>query len=353
MDLLTDYDFHLPPELIAKEPCLDRSSSRLLAVVEPHRAPVHDRFLNIKHYLKPGDALILNNTKVMKARIFATKSTGGAVELLLIRPTAEDQWLVLLKGSGPFRPGAKLTLNHSDIELSVIKPSLEEPGAFLVSCSGNLNAYCDAMGELPIPAYLGRRAGHIDDSRYQTVFAKDSPWGAVAAPTAGLHFTHELLSDIKAMGVNIVECTLAVGPGTFFPIRTENIDEHQMHWEQFHLSEEAATTLNQVVAAGGRLIPVGTTSVRVLEHCASLGLPFKETHTATNIFIRPGFQFKACDALITNFHVPRSTLFLLIAAILGREHALKVYEAAIAEKYRFFSYGDACFFAIDRMNTHE
>lgn len=348
MELLKDYDFVLPTELIAKEPAQHRGSSRLLALPWPHKAVKHDSFQNIEQYLKPGDALVLNNTRVIKARLFGKKTTGGRIEILVVRPMRNDEWLVLLKGSGPFRPGLTISLDDSNHVIKLIAPSENEPMGFIISSTTDLFSHCESHGEMPLPAYLGRAAGKEDEHRYQTVYAKDHRLKAVAAPTAGLHFTKELLASIKYQGVAVVECTLSVGPGTFLPIRNEHIDDHRMHFERFELDEMAAMKLNDVRKSGGRIIAVGTTSMRVLEHIAGKYGEFKPSVEDTNIFIRPGYKFKACDGLITNFHVPRTTLFLLVCAILGREKALQVYEEAIALRYRFFSYGDACFFGIDR-----
>lgn len=350
MKLLKDYDFILPSELIAKEPCEDRTLSRLLALPLPHQTPIHDRFLNIGDYLRPGDTLVLNNTKVIKARLYGKKSTGGLIEILVIRPLENSQWLVLLKGSGPFRPGLTIELDNSTHSLRLIEPSHSEPMAFVVQSSTDLFSFCDVHGEIPLPAYVDRKAHEQDEERYQTVYAKEHFLKAVAAPTAGLHFTKSILQDLQNKGVTIVECTLSVGPGTFLPVRTENIDDHQMHFERFELNEKAAECLNEQRKNGGRVIAVGTTSMRVLEHTIGKYGEFKPCLEDTNIFIKPGYEFKVCDGLITNFHVPKTTLFLLVCAILGRQKALEIYQSAIEHKYRFFSYGDACFFGIDRQS---
>lgn len=351
MKLLKDYDFILPPELIAKEPCDDRTSSRLLALPLPHATvPLHDHFINIGDYLHAGDALVINNTKVIKARLFGKKNTGGRIEILVIRPLENGHWLVLLKGSGPFRPGLAIELDKSPHSLRLIEPSQSEPMAFVVESSIDLFSFCETHGEIPLPAYMDRKALEYDQKRYQTVYAKDHFLKAVAAPTAGLHFTDEILDGLKNKGITIVECTLSVGPGTFLPVRCENIDDHQMHFERFELNEKAAGQLNDTRKKGGRIIAVGTTSMRVLEHTIGKYGEFKPCLENTNIFIKPGYEFKVCDGLITNFHVPKTTLFLLVCAILGRQKALELYQTAIDHKYRFFSYGDACFFGIDRQS---
>lgn len=356
MDLLSNYDFELPEELIATRPIPNRGASRLLALREHDEIPAHDVFANIGSYLRFGDVLVLNNTKVMKARITAFKKTGGRVEILLVRSLIEGRFLALINGKGPFLPGTPLVLRAGDTEhqVLVVKRCDDEPGLYELSCDVDLGPFTETYGELPLPPYFNRRAEKEDEARYQTVFAKNL--GAVAAPTAGLHFTEEHLQAIKALGVDVVEITLHVGPGTFLPIRTQNIHEHRMHTEYFWLSEDVAARLNRAKRDGGRIIAVGTTSMRVLEHVMQCAQregrdAFFPCEDKTAIFIKPGHKFLGCDAIITNFHVPRSSLIVLVSAVAGRERILRAYAEAIALGYRFFSYGDACYLEIRK--THE
>ncbi len=346
METIDQFDFVLPEDRIATFPLEDRSSSRLMVLRSCDKDPQHDVFHNIGQYLNSGDTLVLNNTKVMKARIEARKKTGGRVELLLVRPLSDGQWASLINGKGPFLPGCTLHLDESDHTITIVRKSSDEPGVYEISSTVDLFGHLESNGELPLPPYFRRRANQVDHESYQTVYAKNL--GAVAAPTAGLHFTHEHLARLKAQGINVVEITLHVGPGTFLPMRTNNIADHKMHAEYFSLTAEAALSLNRARSAGGRIIAVGTTSLRVLEHVMQTAVAqglheFFPCEDKTNIFIRPGHKFLGADAIITNFHLPRSTLLVLVAAIAGRERILKAYDEAIANGYRFFSYGDACF----------
>lgn len=350
-DLLSNYNFLLPDELIATTALTDRSASRLMVLEQPDHKPRHDLFVNIDNYLRAGDVLVINNTLVMKSRIEAFKATGGRCELLLVRPLVDGSWAALINGRGPFLPGTKLHLKkgRDDQFIELIKRSHNEPGVYEISSNVDLRVYMEACGELPLPPYFRRRALPEDYERYQTVYAKIL--GAVASPTAGLHFTKLHLNRLVQKGINIAEITLHVGPGTFLPIRCENIDDHKMHAEYFFMSADTANLLNQAKKHGHRVIPVGTTSMRVLEQVMQWakrdgGNEFFPCEGNTAIFIRPGYQFLASDALITNFHVPRSTLLLLVSAIAGREQILHAYQEAIARRYRFFSYGDACFLEI-------
>lgn len=348
METLDQFDFDLPEELIATTALKDRGASRLMVLRKEDVAPTHDVFQNIAHYLKPGDTLVLNNTKVMKARIEVFKKTGGRVELLLVRALPDGRWATLINGKGPFLPGAVLYLGSPEGINTVVveRKSEDEPGVFEISCTTDLETYITTNGELPLPPYFRRRANADDHESYQTVYAKHL--GAVAAPTAGLHFTREHLALLKTRGITIVEITLHVGPGTFLPIRTHNVADHKMHTEFFSVSESVANILNETRARGHRVVAVGTTSLRVLEQMMQWAREqghgnFYACDGKTNIFIRPGYQFLGAQALITNFHVPRSTLVLLVSAIAGRERLLRAYEEAIQQRYRFFSYGDACY----------
>lgn len=351
MELLTDYDFHLPEELIATTALDDRGASRLMVLMRGADAPHHDQFANLSHYLRKGDVLVVNNTKVMKARIEAFKKTGGRVEILLVRPIADGAWAALINGKGPFLAGTTLALGSKESlqEIVVNGKNTDEAGLYEITTTVDLHDYLDKNGELPLPPYFRRRACEKDHESYQTIYAKTL--GAVAAPTAGLHFTEALFAKLRAKGIEIVEVTLHVGPGTFLPIRTEIIAEHRMHEEYFTLSLDAAAGLNRARARGSRIIPVGTTSMRVIEHVmqqahAEGQREFFACDGKTRIFIRPGYQFLASNALITNFHLPRSTLLLLVSAIAGRDRIISAYVEAIAQRYRFFSYGDACFLEV-------
>jgi S-adenosylmethionine:tRNA ribosyltransferase-isomerase len=348
---LSDYDFTLPPELIATRALEERSASKLLCLGKDDKHPTHDVFSNLEKYLKSGDVLVVNNTKVMKARIYAYKATGGRVEILLVRPHAEGRWAALMNGSGPFLPGMKLSLGavgHPD-SLEVIARLKEEPGLYEIFSACDLAKHARQVGEMPLPPYFGRKADDNDEQRYQTVYALDQTWGAVAAPTAGLHFTQEHLEKLASQGIILAQTTLHVGPGTFLPIRVDNIADHKMHVEYFSMNEETALVLNQARQRKSRIVVVGSTALRVVEQVMlwaheKNSQDFFACEGKTSLFIRPGYKFLACDAMITNFHIPRSTLFVLIAAVVGRERALAAYEEAISRKYRFFSYGDACYF---------
>jgi len=348
---LSDYDFALPSELIATRALDDRAASRLLCLGKDDIYPTHDVFSNLEKYLKPNDILVVNNTKVMKARIYAFKPTGGRVEILLVRPHAEGSWVALMNGAGPFRPGIRLSLGPAPQEnwIEVIGKLEHEPGLYEIFSSCDLSNYARECGEMPLPPYFGRKADEKDELSYQTVFAREDTLGAVAAPTAGLHFTHEHLAKLAHAGIKLAQTTLHVGPGTFLPIRVDNIADHKMHTEYFSMSEETALLLNETRKAGARIVVVGSTALRVVEQVMLWAVErnskdFFACEGKTSLFIRPGYKFLACEAIITNFHVPRSTLFVLISAIVGRERALAAYEEAIRCKYRFFSYGDACYF---------
>lgn len=351
MELLSHYDYFLPKELIATYPLSDRAGCRLLVLRSLDQKPQHDYFANIGQYLHSGDLLVVNNTKVRKARIMAYKASGGRVDILLVRPLREDAWVALINGKGPFLPSSKLYLAKDGKDfITILNKSSNEPGSYEIACDIDLGQYAEQHGELPLPPYMGRRAQAIDDVNYQTVYAK--VLGAVAAPTAGLHFTNELLKDLAARDIETVETTLHVGPGTFLPIRTENIADHKMHAEFFSMDEACAQKLNQAKKERRRIIAVGSTAMRALEQAAQWSPKDASEHLfsacqgQTSIFIRPGYEFLACDAIITNFHLPRSTLLLLVSAVASRERILQAYQEAIAQKYRFFSYGDACLLEI-------
>ena len=336
-----DFDFHLPEELIAQTPLEKRDSSRLLIVDRETGQFSDQHFDNIIDQLEPGDALVMNNTRVLPARLYGTKTeTGGHVELLLLKNTQGDFWEVLAKPAKRLRVGARVSFGDGRLTATVTE-ELEHGGRIVrFDYQGIFLEVLESLGEMPLPPYIHEKLE--DRERYQTVYAKEN--GSAAAPTAGLHFTEELLDKIAAKGVKLVYLTLHVGLGTFRPVSVDNLEEHEMHSEFYSLSEEAAEALRQVKASGHRIVAVGTTSIRTLE---TIGSKFEGQIQAdsgwTNIFIKPGYQWKIVDAFSTNFHLPKSTLVMLVSAFAGRQLTLEAYEHAIAERYRFFSFGDAMF----------
>ena len=336
-----DFDFHLPEELIAQTPLEKRDSSRLLIVDRETGQFSDQHFDNIIDQLEPGDALVMNNTRVLPARLYGTKpETGGHVELLLLKNTQGDFWEVLAKPAKRLRVGTRVSFGDGRLTATVTE-ELEHGGRIVrFDYQGIFLEVLESLGEMPLPPYIHEKLE--DRERYQTVYAKEN--GSAAAPTAGLHFTEELLDKIATKGVKLVYLTLHVGLGTFRPVSVDNLEEHEMHSEFYSLSEEAAETLRQVKASGHRIVAVGTTSIRTLE---TIGSKFEGQIQAdsgwTNIFIKPGYDWKVVDAFSTNFHLPKSTLVMLVSAFAGRELVLKAYQHAIDEKYRFFSFGDAMF----------
>ena len=336
-----DFDFDLPEELIAQTPLEVRDASRLLILDRKKRTLTDSHFDHILDQLQPGDALVMNNTRVLPARLHGQKpDTHGHVELLLLKNTQGDQWEVLAKPAKRLRVGAKIEFGDGRLKATVVE-ELEQGGRIVeFSYGGIFLEVLESLGEMPLPPYIHEKLE--DRERYQTVYAKEN--GSAAAPTAGLHFTEDLLQKIEAKGVHLVYLTLHVGLGTFRPVSVDNLDEHEMHSEYYQFSQEAADTLNQVKAKGGRVIAVGTTSIRTLE---TIGNKFDGQLKAdagwTNIFIKPGYEFKVVDAFSTNFHLPKSTLVMLVAAFAGREFVLEAYRHAVEERYRFFSFGDAMF----------
>jgi len=336
-----DFDFHLPEELIAQTPLEKRDSSRLLIVDRETGQFSDQHFDNIIDQLEPGDALVMNNPRVLPARLYGTKpETGGHVELLLLKNTQGDFWEVLAKPAKRLRVGTRVSFGDGRLTATVTE-ELEHGGRIVrFDYQGIFLEVLESLGEMPLPPYIHEKLE--DRERYQTVYAKEN--GSAAAPTAGLHFTEELLDKIATKGVKLVYLTLHVGLGTFRPVSVDNLEEHEMHSEFYSLSEEAAETLRQVKASGHRIVAVGTTSIRTLE---TIGSKFEGQIQAdsgwTNIFIKPGYQWKIVDAFSTNFHLPKSTLVMLVSAFAGRQLTLRAYEHAIAERYRFFSFGDAMF----------
>ena len=337
----SDFYYDLPQELIAQTPLADRSSSRLLHVDRATGAREHLHFRDIKQFLRPGDCLVLNNTKVIPARLFGKKEdTGAAVEVLLLRRRELMLWEVLVRPGKKAKPGTRLVFGDGLLTGEITDVVEEGNRLILFSCDGVFEEVLDRLGEMPLPPYITEKLE--DPTRYQTVYAKYD--GSAAAPTAGLHFTEELLDEIRAMGVNLCYVTLHVGLGTFRPVKEENILDHHMHTEWYEITGEAADQINAAARGEGRVICVGTTSCRTIESAA---VP-EEDHfivkagcDETSIFIYPGYRFKMMQGLITNFHLPESTLIMLVSAFAGRENVLAAYEEAVAEKYRFFSLGDA------------
>ncbi|PJW13812.1 tRNA preQ1(34) S-adenosylmethionine ribosyltransferase-isomerase QueA [Geobacillus sp. Manikaran-105] len=333
------FDFHLPEELIAQTPLPDRAASRLMVLDKRTGAIRHETFRNIISYLNPGDCLVLNDTRVMPARLYGEKAeTGGTVEVLLLKQLDGDRWETLVKPGKRVKPGTKLTFGEGKLE-AVCLDTLEHGGRVLeFSYDGLFYEVLAELGEMPLPPYIKEKLD--DPERYQTVYAREI--GSAAAPTAGLHFTEELLEDIRQKGVHIVFITLHVGLGTFRPVQVDEVEKHDMHAEFYQMSEETAAILNRVRADGGRIIAVGTTSTRTLETIAGKhNGRFVAESGWTDIFIYPGYEFKGIDGLVTNFHLPKSTLIMLVSALAGREHILHAYEVAVKERYRFFSFGDA------------
>lgn len=336
-----DFDFDLPEELIAQTPLEKRDASRLLVVDKETGAFSDQHFDQIIDQLQPGDALVMNNTRVLPARLYGIKpETGGHVELLLLKNTKGDDWEVLAKPAKRLRVGAQISFGDGRLTATVVE-ELDHGGRIVrFGYEGIFLEVLESLGEMPLPPYIHEKLA--DRERYQTVYAKEN--GSAAAPTAGLHFTEELLEQISAKGVKLVYLTLHVGLGTFRPVSVDSLDDHEMHSEFYSLSKEAAQTLRQVKANGGRVIAVGTTSIRTLE---TIGSKFQGQIQAdsgwTNIFIKPGYDWKVVDAFSTNFHLPKSTLVMLVSAFAGRSLTLEAYEHAIAERYRFFSFGDAMF----------
>ncbi|MBO6403402.1 tRNA preQ1(34) S-adenosylmethionine ribosyltransferase-isomerase QueA [Enterococcus faecalis] len=336
-----DFDFDLPEELIAQTPLKDRASSRLL-VVNKETGDMEDKhFHDILDELQPGDALVMNNTRVLPARLYGEKpETGGHLEVLLLTNTEGDTWETLIKPAKRAKVGTEIQFGDGRLK-AVVKEELEHGGRIIeFKYDGIFLEILESLGEMPLPPYIKERLD--DPDRYQTVYAEEN--GSAAAPTAGLHFTKELLEEIKAKGVHLVYLTLHVGLGTFRPVSVDNIEEHHMHSEFYRLTEEAAKQLNEVRQAGGRIVAVGTTSIRTLE---TIGTKFNGEIQAdsgwTDIFITPGYQFKVVEAFSTNFHLPKSTLVMLVSAFAGKDLTLAAYQHAIEEKYRFFSFGDAMF----------
>lgn len=336
--LKSDFYYDLPEELIAQDPLEDRSSSRLMHLDKMTGEIEHLTFTNVLDYLKAGDCLVLNNTKVIPARLIGHKEeTGGTVEVLLLKRKDKDQWETLVKPGKKARPGAKIVFGDGLLKAEVLDVLEEGNRLIQFSYDGIFEEVLDQLGEMPLPPYITHKLQ--DKNRYQTVYAKYE--GSAAAPTAGLHFTPELLKEIENRGIKLAYVTLHVGLGTFRPVKEDNLINHHMHSEFYQVTKEAADIINQTKENGGRVICVGTTSCRTIESASDENGKVLPGSDNTEIFIYPGYQFKVLDALITNFHLPESTLIMLVSALAGKEHVLSAYKEAVKEKYRFFSFGDA------------
>lgn len=333
----SDFYYDLPEELIAQTPVEPRNSSRLMVLPRNGGKIEHKHFYDLPEFLKPGDCLVLNNTRVLPARLYGTREdTGAVVEFVLLRQHGNKLWECLAGPGKKAKTGYKF--KFSDKLTATVTDVLEDGNRMLeFACEGDFFAVLDEVGQMPLPPYIKEKLK--DKERYQTVYSKDA--GSAAAPTAGLHFTKEMLESIKAMGVNIAYVTLHVGLGTFRPVKVEDVTQHKMHTEHYYIPEEAAKTINETRKNGGRVICVGTTSCRTVESCAKKYGEIKECSGDTDIFIYPGFEFKCMDGLITNFHLPESTLIMLVSAFAGYDNIMNAYNIAVKEKYRFFSFGDA------------
>ena len=335
----SDFWFDLPESLIAQTPIEKRDGSRLLLLNRNTGAVEHSHFYNLPSFLKEGDCLVLNNSRVLPARLIGSRPTGGAIELVLLRDIGEGRWECLSRPGRKTRPGQEILFG--DGELKAVVEQVIEGGNRIVrfEYEGIFLEILERLGKMPLPPYIKEELN--DPERYQTVYSKEL--GSAAAPTAGLHFTNELLDEIRAKGVKVVFVTLHVGLGTFRPVKEDNIEDHPMHSEFCIIPEDVAKAVNETKANGGRVIAVGTTSCRTLESFAKEDGTLEPSSGWTDIFIYPGYRFKCIDALITNFHLPESTLIMLVSALAGRENILNAYNIAVDEKYRFFSFGDAMF----------
>lgn len=333
-----DFYYDLPPELIAQHPLKDRAGSRLLVLDKKTGKIEHKNFRNIIEYLNPGDCLVMNNTRVIPARLYGVKEdTGGKIEFLLLKRIDLNTWNVILKPGKRARTGARFVFGDGLLKAEVIEVKPDGNRIVRFEYDGVWEELLDKLGEMPLPPYIKEKLE--DKERYQTVYSKIE--GSAAAPTAGLHFTNELLEAIKDKGVKTAYLTLHVGLGTFRPVSVENVEEHVMHTEHYEVSQEAAEIINETRKSGGRIVAVGTTSVRTLETVAEDNGTMKAEIGDTSIFIYPGYKFKVTDSIITNFHLPESTLLMLVSAFAGKENIFAAYEQAVKEKYRFFSFGDA------------
>ena len=336
---VSDFNYELPEELIAQTPIEKRDESRLMVLDKEEQTIEHKKFKDIIDYLKPGDVLVRNNTKVIPARLYGKKETGASVEFLLLKNIEADIWECIVRPGNKLHVGTKVVFGQGLLSATILDIMPGGTRKVQFQYKGIFNEILDEIGLMPLPPYIHEELKQKD--RYQTVYAKYD--GSAAAPTAGLHFTEELLKKVQEKGVQIANVTLHVGIGTFRPVKEETVENHEMHSEHYYIKQEDADKINQAKKNGNRVIGVGTTSCRVLETISDENGYVKETEGDTQIFIYPGYKFKCLDGLITNFHLPQSTLLMLVSALAGREYMLKAYEQAVKEKYRFFSFGDAMF----------
>ena len=336
---VSDFNYDLPEELIAQHPYDKRDEARLLVLNRKDKKYEHKVFKDIIDYLNPGDCLVINNTKVLPARLYGKKDTGANVEFLLLKRIEGDFWEAMVRPGNKLRPGAKVEFGNGLLKAEVLEVLEGGNRRVKFEYQGIFNEILDQIGLMPLPPYIKETLK--DNDKYQTVYAKYD--GSAAAPTAGLHFTEELLEKIKEKGVEVANVTLHVGIGTFRPVKVENIEDHSMHSEHYYIKQEDVNKINNAKKNGNRVIAVGTTSCRVLESVADEDGMLKEIENDTNIFIYPGYKFKCIDCLITNFHLPESTLIMLVSALAGRDFVMEAYEEAVKEKYKFFSFGDAMF----------
>ena len=335
----SDFYFDLPEELIAQTPIAQRDSSRLLHLSKTTGEVEHRHFYELPQFLKPGDCLVLNNSRVLPARLIGTRPSGGSIELVLLRDLGDDRWECLSRPGRKTRPGQEIIFGNGELKATVEDVAAGGNRIVHFTYEGIFLEVLERLGRMPLPPYIKEELN--DPERYQMVYSKEL--GSAAAPTAGLHFTEELLDKIRAMGVTVTFVTLHVGLGTFRPVKEDEIEDHEMHSEFCIIPQETAEAVNRTKANGGRIIAVGTTSCRTLESFAGEDGTLEASSGWTDIFIYPGYQFKCIDALITNFHLPESTLIMLVSALAGRENILHAYEIAVCERYRFFSFGDAMF----------
>jgi len=334
---VSDFNYTLPEELIAQHPYDKRDEARLMVLDKTKKTIEHKVFKDVIDYLESGDCLVINNTKVLPARLYGTKDTGAQVEFLLLKRLEKDIWEVMVRPGNKLKPGSKVAFGNGILNAEILEVLAGGNRKVKFEYQGIFNEILDQIGLMPLPPYIKETLKEKD--KYQTVYAKYD--GSAAAPTAGLHFTKELLAQIEDKGVEIANVTLHVGIGTFRPVKVENVEEHSMHSEHFYIKQEDCNKINQAKREGHRIVAVGTTSCRVLESIADENGFVKEIESDTNIFIYPGYQFKCIDYLITNFHLPESTLIMLVSSLAGREFILKAYREAVKEKYKFFSFGDA------------
>ncbi len=334
------FDYHLPEELIAQYPLPRRDSSRLMVLDRRTRAIQHTTFSQLTEFLSPGDVVVLNNTKVIPARLIGRKEgTRGKIEVLLLSPKAEGLWEALVKRSSRAKPGTKLIFGNGRLVAELLGKTESQGRLIRFEHNGDLRKLLDEFGQPPLPPYIKRAVEDNDRNRYQTIYAKKN--GAVAAPTAGLHFTEAVFANIEARNIKMVELTLHVGLGTFQPVRTEDVEKHHLHAEVFEITREAARQINETRLSGGKVVAVGTTSVRAMESSVDANGHIFPRSGSTGIFIYPGYKFRVVDALVTNFHLPRSTLLMLVSAFAGREFIMEAYNEAVKREYRFYSYGDS------------